>query len=176
MAEAKKKSNAVPAAPKDNPEAAVKDQTAPVELKQPLRAKPKDFRRSEVVEVRQTLYAEPATNLVDPLQPDFWTHVSDMIVPMSHITVINKAEGWEQEYRVLQVANKLVKVAKLRETHWGDRAGSEEFDRLKARYSTQYRSDGWRVTDTDGNQVAAGLGSEAEAQKFIDQLVMSMAA
>lgn len=175
MADAKKKSNAVPAAPKENPEAIAQPATT-VELKQPLRAKPAAFRRSEVVEVRYTLYAEPETTVLDPSMPDFWTHVSDSIMPMAHITVINKAHGWEQEYRVLQVANKLVKVTKLRETHWGAAAGTEEVDRLKARYITQHRSDGWRVVDTDGNQIAAGLGSEVEAQNFINQLVTSVAA
>lgn len=174
MAEAKKKSNAVPAAPKEEPQKI--EAAAPVELKQPLRAKPNLFKRSEVVEVRYTLYAEPATTVADAQQPDFWTHVSDQIMPMAHITVINKAHGWEQEYRVLQVANKLVKVAKLRETFWGDAAGTEEIDRLKARYSAQHRADGWRVIDSDGNQIGAGFGSEAEAHKFIEQLVTSIAA
>lgn len=175
MAEAKKKSNAVPAAPKDEPEK-LNPTPVPTELKQALRAKPKDFRRSEVVEVRYTHYAEPVTTLQDALKPDFWAHVSDQIMPMSHITVINKAVGWEAQLRVLQVANKLVKVALLSAVEWDGKAGSEEVDRLKSRYSVQHRSDGWRVTDTDGNQIAAGLGSEAEAQKFIEQLVTSIAA
>ncbi len=174
MAEAKKKSNAVPAAPKEEPQKI--EAAAPVELKQPLRAKSKDFKRSEVVEVRYTLFAEPETSVHDAMQPDFWTHISDQILPMAHITVINKAHGWEQEYRVLQVANKLVRVAKLRENHRGSAAGTEELDRLRARYTVQHRSDGWRAIDSDGNQIGAGFGSEDEAKKFIEQLITSIAA
>ena len=176
MAEAKKKqSNAVPAAPKEemNPEARIK----PTDLTQVSRAKPMSFRRSEVVEVRYTHYCEPGDDFDAVLKPDYWSHVADRITVMSHITVINKINGWEAELRVLQVANKLVKVVPLRMTQWEDVVTSaDDINRLKSNYRVETRGDGWRVVDSDGNQLIAGLGSEKEAYSFIDQMLQNVAA
>ena len=171
----KKTSSAVPAAPKDQPEQ-IKEDNPPAVLKQPSHARTKGFRRSEMVEVRWTQELEIDDTFEDCLRPDFWTHVADRITTMSHITVINKLRGWEGELRVLQVANKMVKVVPLSHTIWESVFISDDAERLKKRYRVQSRADGWRVIDTDGNQMIAGLGSEKEAEAFIDQLVHNIAA
>jgi hypothetical protein len=171
----KKTSNAVPAAPKEQPQQ-INPAPAPVELKQPRRAKPNSFKRSEMVEVRFTHYLEADDTFEDCLRPDFWTTVSDRIMAMSHLTAINKFHGWEAEFRIINVANKLVKLVPLRLTKWETQVTDSDVERLKSNYRKETRADGWRVIDDNGNQLISGLGSEKEAQAFIDQLVKNVAA
>lgn len=145
--------------------------------KQEPRCMPKDFRRSEVVEVRHTHYCEASTTREDVLKPAYFAHVADTIMAMSHITVINRTHGWEMHLRVLQISNKLVKIAVLGEHQWGDTSVSTiEIDNLRRQYRVENRSDGWRVVDSNGNQIVAGLQSEDEARKFVNQLLDNIAA
>lgn len=172
-------SSAVPAAPKADapPLQPAFEGNKDAVAKQEPRAMPKDFKRSEVNEVRYTHYCAPETTPDDVSKPAYWAHVADTMMAMSHITVINRAHGWEMHLRVLQISNKLVKTAQLGLHHWGQtNVASAEIDKLKSQYRIEHRSDGWRVIDSSGNQLIAGLQSEQEAIKFRDQLLDSMAA
>jgi hypothetical protein len=170
----KSKSSAVPGPVKeDKPLAAAFPLNG---ARQTPRAKQMSFKRAEVVEVQWVHRAEASDTIDDVKQPDYWTNVSMTVTPLSKITVINSAMGWEVHLRILAVNGKLVKVAVLDEIQWDTGVSGADISRLRDQYRCEHRSDGWRVVNTDGLQLISGLGSEAEAKKFVDGLLDSMAA
>jgi len=144
--------------------------------KQKSTMKPQNFHLSEFKISEYIAFVETGDTLEDVQRPEFWCHKATVITAMARITVVNRLQGWECSLRVLETGKGFVRTVLLSHIKWDAVSkDTDEIARLRATYKIEERPDGWRIKNSAGDSVMAGLTSKEIANGFLDGILSAAA-